>query len=550
VLELNYHNDYITISGTYDKNILDIITEECSYFVPSADWSEKYQSGYWDGKISLFKKKTMSFPAGLLDNVSQSLEGNNIVYKIIDSRPLPKIKKNCIVDLGDNIFRDYQNEAKYTMFERQRGILALCTGAGKTKLSAGIISDISVYPVLFVVPSVSLLKQTAKEFNISLKPLCKNFSIGALGGGEFNPSDDGVNVATYHTLLTAYNQKYSEQKKKVIDIEDDKTSLESLNKQLKILTVDLNNSPSSKTKAISKKIKLIESKIENKKQQFENKAYIRKIVENTQLLIIDETHIAAEVIEYISLKCKNAYYKCGLSATPQRMDNQEKRMFGATGPIIMRVTASELIRKKYLVKPCIYIIDLDFIDKTSATYQETYKNAIVLNQPRNELIKDFAESMKAQGRPTLILVERLEHGKLLESMIDNCLFVPGKDGIDDSPISDEELDYRRLQLNKLERNEIIMVATSWAFTGLDAPKLGCLILGCSISSPITTIQQIGRALRMADGKEDCVVIDFKMKEKSLRNHSNARLRAYKTEEEFLIKTVKINKRTNSYEIYN
>jgi superfamily II DNA or RNA helicase len=252
------------------------------------------------------------------------------------------------------------------------------------------------------------------------------------------------------------------------------------------------------------------------------------------------------VIENISLKANKAYYKCGLSATPQRMDNQDLRMFGATGSIIHRVSASELIQRGFLVKPYIYSIDLDHIDKTSASYQETYKNAIVLNEQKNTLIKSLAEAMKRQGRPTLILVERLEHGEILQNMIEDCLFVPGGDGGDDKPISDEEMDYRKYQLNRCENNEIILVATQWANTGIDAPKISSLILAGSTGTFNTVIQQVGRVLRKAPGKNNCIVFDFKHKEKNLRNHYYSRAKAYKTEPEFQVKMLKYNSSKGTY----
>jgi superfamily II DNA or RNA helicase len=546
MVSFKLNNDYVTVVGEYSKTALNAIVDECSYTVPSAEWSLKYQTGGWDGKISLFNKRTMNFPTGLLPKVVEKLKSLNITYTVENARAKPQVEKKAVVDLGPHSFRDYQEEAIKKIKEKSRGILAMCTGAGKTKTSCGIISELSVYPVVFVVPSVSLLKQTVREFNESLKPLTDDFFVGEIGGGKCEIAMGGVNVATYQTLLTAFDRKYSETKKKVVDVEADKTSLDSLMGQLKILCIDLLNSPQAKHKAIEKKIKEVKKKIEDKQKMFQNKADLRNLVSQCQLLIIDETHIAAEIIEEISVRAKNAYYKCGLSGTPQRMDNQDIRMFGATGPVIHRVTSSDLIKRGFLVKPYIYTIDIDFMDKSAPSYQETYKNAIVNNQQKNELIRDLAEEMHSQGRPTIIMVERIEHGKILEEMIENCLFVPGGDGSDDKPIPDEELDYRKYQLDRLEKNEIIMCATSWCFTGIDAPKISCIILACSIGSPNTITQQIGRGLRKAEDKSDCVIFDFKHKEKSLRTQFYSRNKVYKGESEFYIRNFKYNSSKGSY----
>ena len=545
MVELIYNNDYITVSGQYTKDIVDAISRECSYVVPTAEWSTKFQTGYWDGTITLFSKKNMSFPSGLLNYIVDLLNELGVKFTITDQRQKPIVSNMAKVDLGPHTFRDYQDQGIDVFCKSQRGILAICTAGGKTKISCGLISKLSVYPVIFVVPGVSLLKQTVAEFNSSLKPLDDKFFIGEIGGGVCSISPQGVNVATFQTLLTAFDKKYSEQKNKLVDIEGDKDSIESLTRQLDILDVDLQNSPASKLKAIKSNIKKIEKKLSDKRKVFQNKALIRQLVGNCQFLIIDETHIAAEIIEFISIKSAKAYYKCGLSATPYRTDNQDKRMIGSTGPIVYKIPASDLIAKGYLVKPLIYIIDLDFLDKTALTYQETYKNAIVLNQQRNELIRDLALEMRSQGRPTLIMVERIQHGQILQEMIDGCLFVPG-DGNDDKAITDEDLNYRKYQLNRLEKNEIIMAATSWAFTGIDAPKVSCLILACSMASEGTTMQQVGRVLRKAEGKTDCVVFDFKMKEKSLKNHSSARKKVYQSEKEYQVVTLKYNSSTGSY----
>jgi superfamily II DNA or RNA helicase len=540
-------NDYTTVSGEYNYSDLKIITEICSYVVPNIDFVHKYQTGVWDGKISLFNKKTMSFSSGMLTDVCSELKAHGVKFTVQDKRPKPKVKRLAVVDLGEHSFRDYQEKAIEIFKEKTRGILAMCTGAGKTKTSCGLISELSVYPVVFVVPSISLLKQTVREFKESLKPLDSSFCVGELGGGVYNIAENGVNVATYQTLLTAFGKKYSIEKKKIIDIsEDKKNSIKEFEKKLKVLNVDLTNSPSTKRKSIEKKIKEVENKIKEAKKVIVAKTKIRELIEKCQFLIIDETHIAAETVELISLKAINAYYKCGLSGTPKRLDNQDIRMFGSTGPIIHKVTSSDLIKRGFLVKPYIYPIDISFINKSGATYQETYKEAIVLNEARNQLIRDLAIEMHKQGRPTLIMVERLEHGRDLQAMIENCLFVPGSDGSDDKPIPDEELDYRKYQLDRLEKNEIIMCATSWCYTGIDAPKISCLILACSIGSPNIVTQQIGRGLRLAKDKNSCIIFDFKMGEQSLKRHFSSRSKVYSSEEEFVVKVLKYNNGKESY----
>ena len=52
----------------------NMLREKCGYMVPNAEWSPAYKNNVWDCIISLYDKKTQSFPTGLLSNVLKSLK--------------------------------------------------------------------------------------------------------------------------------------------------------------------------------------------------------------------------------------------------------------------------------------------------------------------------------------------------------------------------------------------------------------------------------------------------------------------------------------------
>jgi superfamily II DNA or RNA helicase len=253
-------------------------------------------------------------------------------------------------------------------------------------------------------------------------------------------------------------------------------------------------------------------------------------------LIIDEAHLAAVVTEEIGNQAKNAYYRLGLSATPFRTDNQEIRIEGTLGGKVCEVSASDLVERGFLVPPKIFVVNISTVEP-GQTYHEVYNLNIINCWERNFRIKQFAEGMKAKGIPTLILVERMEHGNILEGMIEDAVFVPGGDKGEVDP-TDEEKNYRRRMLNAVENNEIILIATQWANVGVDAPRIAGLILAGTNSSPVTTYQQVGRVLRcvgknveesIKNGKPEAVIIDFASSHKNLRSHVNMRKKVYKNE---------------------
>ncbi|WP_369669093.1 helicase-related protein, partial [Enterococcus faecium] len=92
-----------------------------------------------------------------------------------------------------------------------------------------------------------------------------------------------------------------------------------------------------------------------------------------------------------------------------------------------------------------------------------------------------------------------------------------------------EENYRQAMLNKMQNNEIILIATSWAYTGIDAPKCQGLIMGGAVAATSTTMQMIGRVLRKAPGKEFAVCVDFDSDQKQLHKQAVARQNAYRTE---------------------
>ena len=212
----------------------NMLREKCGYMVPNAEWSEAYKCGRWDGIITLYDKRTQSFPTGLLHYVIKALKLQGCEYRLVDNRikPVKNINIETTFSEYNRSLFDYQNDAVEKAMAVSRGILALATGAGKTMTACELIARMSVSPVLFIVPSRSLLKQTQKEFMKYLSVDGERAHIGMLGDGVFDINPDGVNVITYQTALAAFNEKFSESKNK---IEVDELSGEGARKTLEQL---------------------------------------------------------------------------------------------------------------------------------------------------------------------------------------------------------------------------------------------------------------------------------------------------------------------------
>jgi superfamily II DNA or RNA helicase len=579
MIEVKIYNDRSFIVDTNEfkgrliKPYQEALRNELSYDVPNAEWSAKYKEGRWDGKISLYDRRDQSYPSGLSGRVKKLLNSLSVEYSFIDERTKPEKDYPVTCDFGGKQLRDYQLVSAESAHKFGRGMLSLCTGAGKTMTSCYLFSQIQVKPVVFIVPAIELLKQTQKEFekylNINNSP-CK---IGIAGGGQCNLNLDGINVITYQTALNAFDKKYVESSSKIVQddgegskptavleyelnlsTESYKTALKNaefkLRKELlELITAETNSEKDAKKLRITYerslngivKVELAAYKKalsawNSRQEVLLQKSQIRSLVRDCKALIIDEAHLAAIITEEIGSEAKNAYYRVGLSATPWRTDNQEIRIEGTLGRKIIELSASDLIERGFLVPPKIFMVNCEYFEEAK-TYQEVYSLNIVNNWERNYRIKQFAEELKANSKPTLILVERKEHGEILEGMIEDAVFVPGGDKGFDDP-TDEEKNYRRRMLNAVENNDIVLIATQWANVGVDAPKISCLILAGSNQSSVTTYQQVGRVLRCvgkdiedskANGKDCAIIVDFYSNQKNLKTHSNMRKKVYKNE---------------------
>ena len=573
--------------GKVDYHYQEAIRKHLAYEVPSAEWSNKYKQGQWDGLISLYNKRDQSFPTGLTNKLKSLFEILKLEHKFVDCRNKPVKNFPVQCDFGGKELRDYQINAGILGKQVQRGMLALCTGAGKTMTSCYLFSQLKVSPVVFIVPALELLKQTKSEFEKYLRLDGSNVQVGIAGGGLCDINLEGVNVVTYQTALFAFDKKYVESQHKLVeDPNGDGQSKSTALLQQEFIEAE-NALKAAKTKA-AKSLSANVSEIQNKKEELDSttdlrkkkslstalssleKAYdrqlnllvknelaaykkalaawdkrqevlfqksqVRELIKTCQAFIVDEAHVASVVIEELGKNAENAFYKLGLSGTPWRTDNQEIRIEGTLGRKIVEVSASDLIERGYLVPPKIFMCKINEVFPGN-TYAEIYSANIVNNWERNYRIKQFAEGFKADNRPTLILVERREHGAILESMIEDAVFVPGGDKGEEDP-SDEEKNYRRRMLNAVERNEIILIATQWANVGVDAPRISCLILGGSNQSSVTTYQQVGRVLRcvgkditdsISNGKKDAIILDFCSDQKNMKTHANLRKKVYKNE---------------------
>lgn len=473
---------------------------EDSNFMVKAFQKKKGVKWKWDGLISTvcYSKKFCKcpikhdgthFPSGLLSKAREFFTKNNISYSLVDKRE--KVDKNLSLRLSEDFeIRDYQQGVIEDAIKRGRGIIKVSTGGGKTGIASAIIANLSISPTIFYVTSLDLLKQAKAELERFIRDESgKSIEVGAIGGGICDIRD--INVMTVQTAVRALGGKF-----KPYDDEEEATEED-----------------------VSDIIK-------------EKREAIKELITNAKVLVADECHHwQADVCQTITGYSLDCRYRFGASATPFRDMGDDILIDACFGKTIADINASFLIDKGFLVQPKIYMVNIKEDKPLDVkTYQSIYQQRIVENAYRNNIIAEMAKKFRDQGRLVLVLCRIIAHGHILNNLIPGSVFLHGSS-------SSKE---RQSHLKEMrERKAGVTISSSIFDEGIDVRPLDTLILAGSGKSQTRALQRIGRTLRPYPGKKDAIVVDFIDHVKYMKQHSNKRMKIYKTEPRFEIEKINV-----------
>ena len=236
-------------------------------------------------------------------------------------------------------------------------------------------------------------------------------------------------------------------------------------------------------------------------------------------------HASSKSCQAIMEAASNAYWRYGGSATPFREDGAEKMIQALFGKVVTKVSASWLIRHGYLVKPYIFNIEMTGMHGLFNSYPSVYEHYIVKNDDLNQLVAKLAIRMRQLGVPTLILVQRYNHGDILKKYLPDVPFIKGK-----MPRKKRKESIASMRDGTLP----CAIATTLADEGLDVERLGCVAVAGGGKSITRVYQRVGRALRTFPGKERAIVFLFSHEATFLKTHGETVARILRKEPEFVI----------------
>jgi len=251
------------------------------------------------------------------------------------------------------------------------------------------------------------------------------------------------------------------------------------------------------------------------------KAWLNKF----KVLLVDEAaHAQSNSWYSLCLAC-DAPFRFSLTGSPPRERLKLFKMFAATGSEILQERKNaHNIESGWSAKPKIHLYCLNY-EPNNLPYRQAYDAMIRYNTKYSSLIATQAYDWYKRGKRILILVEKINQGRLISSELENKgvrnLFLHGQ----------AESDKRRSGIEKFRNGEVkVLVASKILSEGVDIPEINVLILSAGGLSHGQQLQRIGRALRKKGGDNTVDIIDYiHSGNKYLAKHSVERIELYKRE---------------------
>ena len=450
-----------------DSDLIALLHEKLR-FRPKDFWHNvQYKKKRWDGWQNFFDKKTGKFQTGLLPEVRALLKHQKVPYTFIDEttsvdwihKEIDQQFLDPWIPDGFNMesMHDFQSSLANQAFKYNRGLIQAPTGAGKTLILISILKSLP--------PKTPVLFLTKNSGLVH-----QNYKEMQAWGVE--------NLGRWYATYKEPNY----------------------------------------IMCATSHVKTFKS--------------LGKLLPKFKVLLVDEVHeCMSEVPIRNYKKMKSCCVRLGFSATPfkwnkKKIDEVHKwKVKGHFGPVFKtRTTKSgvlntkELQERGILSKSNCSFYPITHPDLAYEPYQDAIKMGIEQNLHFHDIVKNLARSQK--GR-TLIIVERLEQGDYLKSLMPEAHWIQGKDSL---AVREPVLEDLRI------KDRVIAIIMKPIITAGINVKIHDLINAAGGEGAHSTIQIMGRGLRLADDKDVLDYHDFHFQNNDyLRKNSEWRMEVLKQE---------------------
>ena len=234
--------------------------------------------------------------------------------------------------------------------------------------------------------------------------------------------------------------------------------------------------------------------------------------------MVDEVHQAkADVLkQLLTQNFANVPIRWGLTGTIPKEQFEFQGIRAGLGEVINNISASDLQAKGVLANCHVNVIQTEDTQEYK-TYQEELKY-LTTNEKRITWIAKLISKITENGN-TLILVDRISAGNMLQSKLENSVFISGE-----TKSTERKEHYDEV---KTMNDKIIIATYGVASVGINIPRIFNLVLLEPGKSFVRVIQSIGRGIRKAEDKDHVQIWDITSRCKFAKRHLTQRKKFYK-----------------------
>lgn len=239
--------------------------------------------------------------------------------------------------------------------------------------------------------------------------------------------------------------------------------------------------------------------------------------DNLVAVIVDEVHMAkAEVLrQLLTGTFANVPLRWGLTGTVPKDEHEYISLIASLGEVLHRLPASEL-QDLGVLSGC-HVKILQFDDTVAYnTYQEELAY-LTTNAQRLDTLAETISAIADTGN-TLVLVDRVQCGKMLIERLPDAVFVSGA-----MKSKDRKDEYDEVAVTE---DKIIVATYGVAAVGINIPRIFNLVLVEPGKSFVRVIQSIGRGIRRAQDKDFVQIWDITSTAKFAKRHLAKRKKFY------------------------
>ena len=257
--------------------------------------------------------------------------------------------------------------------------------------------------------------------------------------------------------------------------------------------------------------------LEKKSRDDETTAFLEAI-ENINTIIVDEVHMAkADVLKRM---LTGPFARCGirwgLTGTVPKADYEFYGLRCSIGEVANKIAAKELQAKGVLANCNVNVLQTQDHPEFK-NYQEELK-WLTTDETRMSWIAKTIVDIASTGN-TMILVDRISAGELLEKKIPDSVFISGS-----TKNMERKEHYDEVSI---AQHKVIKATYGVASVGINIPRIFNLVLIEPGKSFVRVIQSIGRGIRKAEDKDHVNIWDITSSCKFAKRHLGQRKKFYK-----------------------